>query len=372
MQLFFLIRSLEVGGAERQLVTLVKALYVNGLPCTVVTFYNNGLFANELQQFGVRIISLNKCGRWDLLPFLWRLYRILRSEKPMILHSYLTVANILTVFFKFFLSDMKVVWGVRASNMDYSYYDMLSRLTWWMECKLSRFADCIICNSRTGRDYAIEHGFHQEKMYVIFNGIDTEKFKLDCTAREHIRSKWNVHPHEKLIGLVARLDPMKDHPTFLRAAALLMEQRSDIRFVCVGEGPADYKMQLLSLASELGLQEKLIWAGTHSDMPSIYNAFDIACSSSFGEGFSNAIAEAMACGVPSIATDVGDSGLIVGNFGLIVPPHDVASLAVAINQLLTIPCEEFAQMKIGAREHIQKHFSIDTLVKNTLKVLNIP
>jgi len=92
---------------------------------------------------------------------------------------------------------------------------------------------------------------------------------------------------------------MKDHPTFLRAAAMLARERPDVRFVCVGDGPENYKSEMHQLASVLGLDGRLIWAGSRQDMPAVCSALDIAASSSYGEGFSNTIAEAMACGVPA-------------------------------------------------------------------------
>ena len=112
---------------------------------------------------------------------------------------------------------------------------------------------------------------------------------------------------EKLIGRIARLAPDKGYPIFLEAAALLSKERKDVRFVIAGAGPESYRRQLQLLSQELGLAERLIWAGARPDMPAVYNALDILCSSSDSEGFGLTVAEAMACGVPCVATDVGDS-----------------------------------------------------------------
>ena len=134
-----------------------------------------------------------------------------------------------------------------------------------------------------------------------------------------MRLEWGIAECEKLIGQVGRLDPMKDHSTFLKAAALLAHERKDVRFVCVGEGPTGYRDELYSLAKTLGLASRLIWAGSRRDMPAVYNAFDVAVSSSrWGEGLPNVIAEAMACGVPCVVTDVGDSAFVVDKLGVVV------------------------------------------------------
>ena len=152
-------------------------------------------------------------------------------------------------------------------------------------------------------------------MAVIPNGIDTSRFREMPGSGARLRALWGVRDDQILIGLVGRLDYMKDHPTFLRAAAKLTHHNDSVRFVCVGGGPISYAAQLKDLSSELGLHDRIVWAGDQDDMPSVYSALDLLVSSSSGEGFSNVIGEAMACGVPCVVTDVGDSALIVGETG---------------------------------------------------------
>jgi glycosyltransferase involved in cell wall biosynthesis len=262
-----------------------------------------------------------------------------------------------------------VVWGVRASNMDLDRYDWLSRLSYRIECRLSRFADLIICNSRAGLEYAAAHGFPGGRMTVIPNGIDTEHFKPDAAARERIRAEWGIAESEMLIGLVARLDPMKDHLTCFRAAAMLAQERSDVRFVCVGDGAEPYKSKLYQQASELGLDGRLIWAGARHDMPAVYNALDFATSSSYSEGFSNTIAEAMACSVPCVVTDVGDAKQIVGDTGFVMEPGNPSALASAWQEALKTGVYEKSKRGQRARERIIEHFSLERLIEETARVL---
>jgi glycosyltransferase involved in cell wall biosynthesis len=202
-------------------------------------------------------------------------------------------------------------------------------------------------------------------MIVIPNGIDIETFCPDREAGLRVRHEWGVGEHELLIGLVARLDPMKDHPTFLRAATLLARQNCSVRFVCVGGGPQDYEEKLRSLASELALNGKVIWAGARSDMPTVYNALDIACSSSIGEGLPNAIAEAMSCGLPCVVTDVGDSARLVGEARQVVPPSDPEAMAAAWADLLNLSPEERSALGMQARERIVREYSVAQLARRT-------
>lgn len=369
--ILFLARSLHRGGAERQLVVLAKGLAHQGHTVAVAVFFGGGVYEAELAEAGVRIIGLGKKGRWDILAFLSRLVRLLRKERPTVLHSYLGVPNILSTVFKPLLPGTRIVWGVRASNVDLSRYDWLSRLAYWLECRLARFADCIIANSHAGKRYAVENGFPEDKMAVIPNGIDTSYFRFDLEARQRVRSAWGVSENEILVGLAARLDPMKDHPTFLAAASRIARERHNVRFVCVGDGPAAYAEILKQQAAALGLTNQLIWAGARDDMPAVYSALDIvSSSSSYGEGFSNTIAEAMACGVPCVVTNVGDSAWIVGDTGVVVAPSDLGALTHGVLKLLTMPAEQRRALGGQARSRIVAEFSIDNLVQATENVLD--
>lgn len=207
-------------------------------------------------------------------------------------------------------------------------------------------------------------------MVVIPNGIDTEIFKPDAGSGTRIRAEWGIKEDEKVIGLVARLDPMKDHPTFLEAAAILVKERKDVRFVCVGDGPDLYKSRLRELSCKYGLETKLIWTGTRSDMPFVYNTLDIATSSSsYGEGFPNVIGEAMACGVPCVVTDVGDSGWIVGDTGIVLAPKSPGSIVMGWNSLLSLDLTKMMSLKEKVRRRVIENMSVQKMVYNTEQLL---
>lgn len=200
-------------------------------------------------------------------------------------------------------------------------------------------------------------------MVVIPNGIDTERFHTDAEAGRQLRHAWGVEDDEILIGLVGRLDPMKDHPTFLHAAALLAQEVPAVRFVCVGSGSAAYQRELQALAAELDLADRVIWAGPASDMRAVYGALQIATSASaYGEGFANVLGEAMACGVPCVTTDVGDSARIVADTGAVVPPRAPLALVSAWQELIAMGAAGRAILGQRARARILATFSTTTLV----------
>jgi len=369
-KVLFLARALDFGGAERQLSTLTRLLHQAGHDVRIAVFYAGGGLETETRAAGVPVMDLQKGGRWDLLPFLWRLFRLLRKEHPTIVHGYLTVPNLLAVLLKPCVPGVRVVMGIRASNMDLDHYDWLSRLTTRLERIASWGADLLIVNSKAGRDHLLAQGFAPGKVCVVPNGIDTVRFHPDPTARREQRAEWGIGENERLIGLIARWDPMKDHPNFLRAAARLLADHPGTRFVCMGGGDMAYRIQLESLAATLDLAGKITWLEPQAELAPVYAALDILVSASrFGEGFSNVIGEAMATGVPCVVTDVGDSAWIVGDTGRVAPPGDAAALAAAVNELLDLPDAARTALGERARARIEDNFSLEALTNNTLAVL---
>jgi len=366
----FLIRDLNYGGAQRQLVTLVKALdKEHFFDVTVLHFYSGGPLLKDLTDNGISTISLEKQERWDVLGFFGRLFGHLKRIQPDVLHGYLGESNIVTMFVKPFFPSTRIMWGIRGSNTPSGRYGWLGSLLSQLERLLSSFTDLIVVNSHAGKADYVNQGYAPGKMVVISNGIDTERFQPDSEAGAKVRSEWGISPNTILIGLVGRLNSMKDHPTFLNAAALLSKEREDVRFVCVGIGEENYAKELYQLTEDLGIAEKIIWAGGRSDMPAVFNALNIPCSSSSdGEGFPNVVGEAMACGVPCVVTDVGDSAWIVGDKGVVVPAKNPEALKTAINELIDkTNLDDYNRQEI--RQLIVEQFSVRQLVLKTKAAL---
>jgi len=366
----FLARSLQQGGAERQLVALASGLHRRGWPVSVVCFYGGGTFQKELEDAGVPLIDLRKRGRWDVIGFSWRLWRALRAVDADIVHGYLPVANMLTLVVRFARRRTRVIWGVRSSFIDRGRRDWLSRLTFRLSCRLARFADSIIANSEAGAAYHAALGYPAARIRVIHNGIDTQRFRFDASGRDRLREAWNVSGDSVLIGLVGRVEPMKDHSTFLGMAALLAAGDACWRFVCVGGGKPDFIRATRAEAEHLGLRDRVVWAGPQDDMAAVYSALDIVVSSSYGEGFSNVIAEAMACGRPCVVTRVGDSAAIAGDAGIVVPPRDAEALCAAIIEMrgrLLAARQTLAQ---STRLRIVEWYGLDHLVERTEAALH--
>jgi glycosyltransferase involved in cell wall biosynthesis len=367
-RVLFLIRSLGRGGAERQLVALATGLRRDGWDVAVACFYAGGAFQRELERGDVPVIDLRKRGRWDVAGFLWRLWRALRQFQPDIVHGYLTVGNLLSLLGRLASPGSRVVWGVRSSFIDRQRYDWMSRATFALSCRMARHADRIIFNSEAGFTLHGARGYPADRLVVIANGIDTDRFHFDVASRVRMREAWDVLDREVLVGLVGRLDPMKDHSTFLQAIARLAGG-VPWRFVCVGGGGAQHAGRLRAQARELGLANHLVWAGPCKDMVAAYSAIDILVSSSRGEGFPNVVAEAMACGRPCVVTDVGDSAHLVADTGIVVPPGDPAALGDGIARMRQRLERDPDAIARAARARVVDLFSTARLVGNSARVL---
>jgi len=370
LKIILLIRSLHYGGAETQLVSLANGLVRRSHEVIVVTFYDRGELAARLTP-GVQLRCLGKKGRWDILRFSRRLLQVVDESQANLIYSFLTTANLVASVVRSIRPKLSLVWGIRASDMDLSQYDWLAQVTGRLETMLSGYPDLIIANSITGRRHAVGMGFTDDGRFkVIPNGIDIHRFQRDPVKRERFRLLWNIPTDSFLIGIVARLDPMKDHYTFLRAAELLARRTGNIRFISVGAGTAEYRRELEREAARIGLQGKLTWLGAQDDMTGIYSALDLLClSSAWGEGFPNALGEAMACEVPCVATNCGDAEMIIGPTGIVVARQDHVALADALEVMINKGSDALSEIGRLARARISKTFSENSAVDQTVNVL---
>jgi len=363
MRILYLIPSLAVGGAEAQLVGLANGMAERGHEVAVAVHYSGGELEDRLDN--VRLIQLHKAGRWDFPGFSIRLVRAVHSFGPDVICSFLGTPNILTAILKSFLRPARIVWSVRSSDMDLSRYGRAARFGAWLEVRLSKLADGIMVNSRAGKRHALARGMTGDAMAVVSNGFDVDRFTPDPEAGRKLRREWRIPENALLVGLVARLDPMKDHKTFLEAARAAAEQDSALHFVCVGDGPL--RDELVGFSEGLSFGDRLVWAGARSDMPAVYSALDMCCLSSITEGFPNVLGEAMACGVPCVTTDVGDASFLVGDSGLVVPPRDFQALAGGIQEMAA----RVRSKKSGdPRTRIVEHFSLSRMVESVEFLLN--
>jgi len=368
-RIVILARKLDPGGAERQILNLSRGLYNLGEDVHIVVFYRGGLYDNEVISHGIPLHFVGKNSRWDLIGFSLRFVKLIRSLNAGTIYSFMDVPNILSVAFKFLIGSTRIVWGIRSSEIEAFRYGPLQCFISQLEKQLCFLPDKIIANSLSGKNYAIKRGFSFEKIEFIHNGVDTETFKFDYIGRLKIRLQWNVPDDFVLIGVVGRIDLMKDHYNFLRSASLISQRQEKVKFAIIGGGSRESFEKLKNYSVKLGISELIVWSNYRPDIVEVISALDIVVSSSaFGEGFSNAIAEAMSCKRPCVVTDVGDSALIVGALGEVARPRDAQDLADATARMM-VRLSSDIQLGEECRSRICSVFSIEKMVLKSREAL---
>lgn len=362
--IFLLVPSLEQGGTERQATLLALALNARNIPVRVIVF-RGGVFAHDIEAAGIPLTTLGGGGWVSYFP---ALAKLLRAEKPATIYSFLPHANVVSAIARLVDPQCRLVWGIRSSDMPLAGYGLKTRVAYFFERALSFLPHRIIVNSKSGAASSIRKGFPEKTIRVVENGFDTDLFKPDPHARERIRAEFKLRPDEIAIGLPARIDPVKGHATFLKAAAELLKTNPQVRFLCIGGGSQNLAAELKALVDRLGIGSHVIWTGNRDDMPAVLNALDIAGLCSDSEGFPNVVGEAMACGVSCVATDVGDTRYLIAETGYVVPPRDERALADAWRKLLD--ADERLRLGKAARERMVENFSLERLADRTLAELS--
>jgi glycosyltransferase involved in cell wall biosynthesis len=323
-----LISDLDPGGAERSLVNLLTGLDSTRFTSDVVSLVAPGSMAQPLAEAGIPVTGLNMVhGRPNFGSFV-ALVRHLRRTRPAILQTWLHHSDLAGAIASWFERPDRLIWNVRSSDVTQTPGN--SSIRWVMRALafLSTRPDAVIVNSRQGQLSHQAAGYRPRMWVHIPNGVDADRFRPRPLERSSLRARLGLDPKAKVVGFVSRFHPMKDCPTFFRAAERFCQRHEDARFVVCGWKLTPDNQQLRELIESARLDGRVTVLGVRADMQDIYPAFDLlALSSTYGEGFPNVLIEAMACGVPCVATDVGDSRDIVGELGVIVPPRDPDALA---------------------------------------------
>lgn len=364
----FFIGDLWIGGAERQLVLLASRLKSRGIEVEVMVRRGGGPLETELVAAGVPVVALGASGSWSNVLVLPRLLRRLRESRPAVVHGYLPVQNLLLLASKPLLRrwGIAIACGVRSSRMDNSVYGPKVVVTHAWHDRWLHHANVAIFNSTAAARELANH-LPAARIRVVPNGIDTGRFCFSESARAAWRVTQGVKQHEIAIGLVGRLDPMKNHRMLVAAASPLLDTTPNVRLLFVGAGPNTYRAQIDAFARQQGVAQRVTWVAAASDMAAVYSGLDILCLPSVSESFPNVLGEAMACGLPCVATDVGDVAEVLGGTGWIVPANQTRALGDALSSAIAaLPLWS----RERPRERIRGRYDVDALVSNTLQALS--
>lgn len=346
MRVLHVITGMFTGGAEGQLMRLVGRRSVDGE--RVVSLVRGGANAAALRDAGHDVVELDGVrGRPGIAPVLG-VARQISDFRPDFVVSWLYHANLYALSAMALVGGRprhQLIWNIRGSALKMENHGRSIRAASRLGAWLSPRPAAIVVNSETGQRDHSALGYRPRRWAVIHNGVDTVEFAPDAEDRARMRAELGLRADDRVILFAGRTDPQKDFATLLAAVGMV----PSCRVICAGRG-----------TESLPDHPALIRLGQRLDMPSIYRAADVLVSSSaYGEGFANVVAEAMASGVPVVATAVGDIHAIVGQHGFVVPPRDPRALAAAIRTCLALDPAARANLADLARQRICERFSFD-------------
>jgi glycosyltransferase involved in cell wall biosynthesis len=326
---------------------------------SVISLIPPGELGGRMVGLGVPVYTL-AMARGIPHPGAWlRLARLLRELAPDLVHTWMYHADLLGGLVARVACGIPVIWALHNSTLDPAQVGLATRLTARFNALLShvvptRIVSCSQVAMRVHRDL----GYAADRFVVIPNGFDLHAFRPDPSARAAVRAELGLPPEAKLVGTFARFHPQKDHRNLCRAAGLIAA-KSDVHFVLAGGGIDADNAELAVWIAATGIARRFHLLGARDDMPRLTAGLDLAVvASSFGEAFPLVIGEAMACAVPCVVTDVGDSALMVGDTGRVVPPRDPNALASAVLDLLGLGDEALAALGQRARARVEAQFAL--------------
>ncbi len=363
-----IITGLNQGGAETVLYRLVSKLNNYEHKIISLSSIDNASLAFLFEKKGIDVMSLDMRPS-NIFPIfsILKLKKLLHNEQPAIVQTWMYHANLVGGLASRLAGIKKIIWNIRngALEKDGEHGKPLNLTTKVgaivkLGAYFSKFLPLkIICCSKRAAEIHQKWGY-ADKFHIIHNGIDVKEFQPAPDRCLKIREEFNVDCNDNLVGLIGRFHPQKDIPTFLKAAQLVSQKQNNVRFLLVGTGLTQDNMILKKEIDNLHLANKVYLLGKRFDIANVLNALDVLISSStFGEAFPNILAEAMACGVPCVATDVGESAYILGNLGIVVPPSAFEKMAEAILQTLNTP-----QPSDKIRARIVENFPIEKMVND--------
>jgi len=363
INVLYIIWSLGLGGAEQVVINLARGMDKEKFKVMVCCLNDKGVFAEELEKEGIEVIALNKKGKFDV-SVVFKLVNIMRKYKVDIVHTHLWGAN-LWGRLAAKLAGIKVI-AATEHNVDVWkpwYYFEIDRL-------LQHLTDKIIVVSEKVKEFYVKRGISEDKIEVVYNGISLSSpslpsYHLPGGTEENVKVEFGIRPEDKVLAVIGRLVEQKGH-RYLFEALHLLDGRYKLKVLVVGDGPQ--REQLVSMARQLGMEDKVVFTGLRKDVNDILPAVDMLVMPSLREGLPMVLLEAMAAGVPVVATKVGGVPEIIedGKNGLIVEPANVDMLKTAISEILD---NDLLRKKIidnGWKE--VERFSLTNMLNDTQRV----
>lgn len=347
-----IIPTLDRSGAEKQLTLLASGLPREAFDTHVCTLTRSGPYEADLRRAGIPVVQIGKSFKADPAAY-FRLKRHIAALAPDLVHTWLFAANSYGRAAALAAGVKHLVAAERCVD-PWKVWHELAIDRW-----LGRRSDRIIVNSSGIRDFYVRHGLPPEKFTVIPNGISPAPAGA---PREELLAELGLPPQARLIGAVGRLWPQKRTKDLIWAADLLKVIRDDVHLLILGDGPQ--RARLEQFRRQVRIEDKVHFLGHRDDVPRWVPQFDLLWLASEYEGLPNVILEAMAAGVPVVATDIaGNRDLVVPDeTGYLVPVGDRAALARQANKLLD-DAELARRLGEAGRQRVLNEFTVERMVE---------
>lgn len=367
-KILFISTGLGTGGAEMMLYKLLSGIDRSRFDPVVVSLIKTDFFGDQIfnritaLNIPVHSLELNP-GKFSIQK-LFELLELVRQQQPAIIQGWMYHANLAAQLASFFtFKSIPTIWNIRHSLYSLDYEKKGTAMVIRLLSQLSNFPAKIIYNSQIGGTQHEKVGYKSHKTIVIPNGFDINLFKPSSENRHNLRQELGLPQDAFLIGRICRYHLMKDHESFLCAAAILLQDFPELHFVLAGTNVDQDNSHLTELLQELNIGDRVHLLGERKDVPYLTSALNIATSSSyFGEAFPNVVGEAMACEVPCVVTDVGDSALIVGETGKVVPPKNPQALADGCRELISLDIAAREALGKKARQKVIDLYSLESII----------
>ncbi|OSM05312.1 putative glycosyl transferase family protein [Magnetofaba australis IT-1] len=359
-----------MGGAEMMLARMVENLDPTRYRNVVISLRGEGTLGPRIRASGAALYDLGMSGMGQAVSAVRRLKAILRDEQVDVVQGWMYHGNVIAGIAGKRMSGLPVAWGLHASFLDPKQVPFVTTLLARRIGPLVPFlADHVISCSEAARQLHAGWGYPKDRMSVIPNGFDLTAFQPDPAARRALRLELELPEDAVVVGHVGRYHPQKDYETLMRAVARVRASRPDTHFVFIGKGVEWENSELANRVTACGERDNVHLLGPRSDIQMLHPAWDFFwLGSAFGEAFPLVVGEAMACEVPCVATDVGDSAELIGDTGKIAPPQDPGALAEALLALLGESASERAQRGRAARARIAENYAMSAILERYLDV----
>jgi len=368
IRIIHIITSLGDGGAEHTLFKICK--YDTSNKHIVISLTGKGKYTKLLKKIGIEVYNL-KMNFFSIYKFFY-LIKLLYNLKPEIVQTWLVHADLLGGIAAKIIGIQNIIWNARHSTVEIGKTKFSTILIIKLLAKLSFLIPklIIVCSKSSKKVYEND-GYIKKKLKMILNGYDLSVLNINGYQKDIFRKKNKINKNISIIGNVARYDPQKDHFNLLNALSIIKKKKIDFFCVLVGTN-IKRNREIIKKIKNLGLSTQVKLLPQTNNIPQVMNGIDIHIqSSSYGEGFPNVIAEAMACGTPCIVTDVGDAAFIVKNNGWVVPPSNSIKLAESIEKaLVQTNAKNWKKRCNEARLIIKKNFDISKMINSYTKLWN--